>query len=114
MFDQLIMQKPTVGRVVHFFPATSDDLFPHGCCGTPLAAIIVHVWSDTCVNLAVFDGGAHQHTRTSVLLHQEGNERPGAGFAAWPAREGVKLEALLDTISGATPLPPISDADLEQ
>ena len=105
------MQKPTIGRVVHFFPAASDALYRNG---EPLAATIVKVWSDTCVNLAAFDGNANLHKPTSVLLHQEGNERPSAGFAAWPAREGVQLEAKLDTTSGAAPLQPLSDAVLEQ
>lgn len=100
------MIKPTVGRVVHFFPATTDPLYRDD---EPLAATIVRVWSDTCVNLALFDGDAHLHRRTSVLLHQEGNERPGAGFAVWPAREIVLLESKLDATSGASPLPPIAD-----
>lgn len=105
------MQKPTVGRVVHFFPATTDALYRNG---EPLAATIVRVWSDTCVNLALFDGEANLHRLTSVLLHQDGHERPDAGFAAWPARDGVRLEAKLDTTSGAAPLQPISDDALEQ
>lgn len=113
------MIKPTVGRVVHFFPATSDALY---CNGEPLAATIVRVWSDTCVNLALFDGDAHLHRRTSVLLHQAEHKRPDAGFAAWPAREGVTLsakecatlEVKLDAASGAAPLQPISDAALER
>ena len=108
------MTKPTVGRSVHFFPATSDALY---CNGGPLAATIVRVWSDTCVNLAVLDGDACLHRRTSVLLHQECDERPGAGYAAWPARKvevgGVELMTLLDTASGGQPLPPISDAVLQ-
>lgn len=39
-------QIPSVGRIVHFV---------HG--GTHYAAIIVHVWSETCVNLAVLPNG---------------------------------------------------------
>ncbi|MBF9263569.1 Gp49 family protein [Paracidovorax cattleyae] len=105
------MQKPTVGRVVHFFPATSDDLYRNG---EPVAATIVRVWTDTCVNLALFDGDAQLHARTSVLLHQEGHALPDAGYAAWPARAGITLEAILDTTSGARPLAPLSDSAIEQ
>lgn len=113
------MQKPTVGRVVHFFPATSDALYRNG---EPLAATIVRVWSDTCINLALFDGDAKLHARCSVLLHQDGHERPEAGFAAWPARDYVKLEARecvaleakLDATSGKPPLPLIDDEAAEQ
>lgn len=105
------MQTPTVGRVVHFFPATSDDLYRNG---EPLAATIVRVWTDTCVNLALFDGDAHLHARTSVLLHQDRNALPTAGYAAWPARAGITLEAILDTTGGARPLPPLDDSTMEQ
>lgn len=102
------MIKPTVGRVVHFYPAATDALFREGE-PLPLAATIVRVWSDTCVNLALFDGDAHLHRRTSVLLHQEGNALPDAGFAAWPAREGRTLHAKLDITSPAPTLQPIAD-----
>lgn len=113
------MTKPTVGRVVHFFPATTDTLHRDG---EPLAATIVRVWSNTCVNLALFDRDGHLHRRTSVLLHQVENERPESGFAAWPVRDDVTLnaqgcvalEAKLDACNGATPLPPIPDDALEQ
>lgn len=105
------MQKATVGRVVHFFPATTDALYRSG---EPLAATIVRVWSDTCVNLALFDGEANLHKRTSVLLYREDYVRPEDGYASWPARESVTLEAKLDSSTGEHPLPPVSDAALEQ
>lgn len=73
--------QPTVGRVVYFYPpgfnAETDQ---------PLAAIIAHVWSDTCVNLAIFDanGRPYPSPPTSVLLVQEGNPVPtGGNYAAW-------------------------------
>jgi hypothetical protein len=40
--------KPTIGRIVHFV----QDKFT-------LPAIIVNVWSDTCVNLQVFTDGSN-------------------------------------------------------
>ena len=42
---------PTIGCIVHFRPALPNgkDFYP---------AIITHVWSDTVVNLAVFDDGS--------------------------------------------------------
>ncbi|MGC8384997.1 hypothetical protein ACP3P8_23205 [Pseudomonas aeruginosa] len=89
------MIKPTVGRVLWFWPSPEDR-----CArieGQPLAAIVAHAWSDTCVNLAYFDAnGVHRH-KTSVLLVQEGAQRPAAGFAEWmPYQKGqaAKTEAV--------------------
>lgn len=77
------MIKPTVGRIVHYWPATGQKE------SQPYAAIIVCVWSDTCVNLAVFNrsGGFMQNVPTSILLIQEGNEVPSGGnYCEWPLR----------------------------
>jgi hypothetical protein len=72
--------KPTIGRVVWYYP-------PHHTPGDqPLAAIVAHVWSDTCVNLAIFDGNGRpmQSPPTSVLLVQPGNEVPtGGNYCEW-------------------------------
>ncbi len=72
--------KPTIGRLVHYFPRN------HGDAQQPLPAIIAHVWSDSCVNLAIFDsnGVPMSNPPTSVLLVQDGAERPiGCGFCEW-------------------------------
>ncbi len=86
------MIKPTVGRVVWYWPSKEYDIRGLGICGgdsQPFAAIITHVWSDTCVNLAIFDANGKQFARTSVFLHQEGYERPGEMFAEWmPYQKG--------------------------
>lgn len=73
------MIQPTVGRVVNYFP-------PNGAEGPPLVALIAAVWGDTCVNLAIFDrnGNAFKDPPTSILLVQEGAERPSGGhFCEW-------------------------------
>jgi hypothetical protein len=74
------MIKPTIGRVVWFHPSAteSDPSF----CATPVcAAIIAHVWSDTCVNLAVFDANGKSHGRSSVpLIQGEDSLVPGGGY----------------------------------
>lgn len=105
------MTKPSLGRALHFFPATSDPLFHSG---EPLSATIVRVWSDTCVNLAVLAEDATLHARTSVLLHQAGHDCPEAGYAIWPPREGVQLPAQIDTSAPVAALPPITDDGAEQ
>ena len=77
------MIEPTVGRIVWYHAGAND--FPGTDGGDqPLAAIIAHVWSETCVNLAVFTANGRAESRTSVLLVQEEQERPGAGpFCEW-------------------------------
>ena len=72
--------KPTVGRVVWFYPkgASPDQ--------QPLPALVAHVWSDTCVNLAIFDanGNSIVNPPTSVLLVQDGMEVPSGGlYCTW-------------------------------
>ncbi len=71
------MIKPTVGRVVWFYSENHED------GKQPQAALVCHVWSDTCVNLAVFDANGVATNKTSVLLHQGEGERPSRLFAEW-------------------------------
>lgn len=102
------MIKPTVGRVVWYWPSPKEHIVGNDG-GQPLAALVAHVWSDTCVNLAVFDANGCGHSRTSVLLHQDGNPRPGAGFCEWmPYQKGqaAKTEALEAALDGAASAPP--------
>ncbi len=77
--------KPTVGRIVHYYPTN-----PTGEALAPLAAIVVAVWSDSCVNLAIFDpyGNATVDPPRSVTLIQEGVEAPTGGcYCAWWPRD---------------------------
>ncbi len=72
------MIKPSIGRVLWFY----DENHSEG--DQPKTALVCHVWSDTCVNLAVFDtNGNPTPGRTSVLLHQGEGERPARMFAEW-------------------------------
>ncbi|MGO9171998.1 MAG: hypothetical protein ACLP7P_08550 [Rhodomicrobium sp.] len=89
--------EPTVGRVVLYTPAATDNqLVRHG--GGPLAAIIANVWSYNCVNLAVFDANGVSFNRTSVLLIHDGQTSPEWGdYCEWmPYQKGqaAKAEAL--------------------
>lgn len=100
--------KPTVGRVVWYWPMTSDQIVGGG--DQPLAAIVAHVWTDSCINLAVFDANGVAHNRTSVLLVQEGEPKPGAGFAEWmPYQKQVASGAIAPTLHAT----PVSDSDVE-
>lgn len=77
------MISPTNGRIVWFTPASNAataDFAP----GTKLAAIVAHVHSDRCVNLAVFDANGVAHSRCSVTLLQDDDAAPDGGyFAEW-------------------------------
>ncbi len=97
------MIKPTVGRVVWFYPLGANQ--------NPHAAIIAHVWSDTCVNLAIFDGDGRPDMKppTSIRLLQEGDEAPSNGlYCTWmPYQKGQaakteELEKQLETATAAS------------
>lgn len=64
------MQKPSVGRIVHF---NKGD-------GTVEAGLIVHVHNETCVNLVVWNAGGTQRVESSRELGDQPNTW------AWPAR----------------------------
>ncbi len=85
------MIQPTIGRVVWFYP------YGHKDGDQPLAAIVAHVWSDACVNLAIFDanGAPLQNPPTSVLLIQDENEVPSGGhYCTWmPYQRGQAAKA---------------------
>ncbi len=83
-------QKPAIGRIVHYSPTLSDEkrmeaaqLLNKGCNGnkSKLPAIIVAVWSDTCVNLRVLCDGDLTLWNTSV------NKGDDTGQWNWPVIE---------------------------
>jgi len=91
------MIKLTPGRIVWFRPAgTGPD-------SAPLAAIVVHIYSDTLINLAVWDSSGRQFIATSVTLYQGEGDRPKGQYAEWmPYQQGqaAKAEALAKQING--------------
>jgi hypothetical protein len=76
------MIKPTVGRVVWYHPGKWAGDLPK-ISGQPWAAIVTGVWSDTCVNLAVFDANGNAHKDTSVLLYQGEGPKPDGSYCEW-------------------------------
>ncbi|MFD1558331.1 hypothetical protein ACFSHT_22320 [Paraburkholderia silviterrae] len=92
------MIKPTIGRIVWFHPEQSYPHLVQHDKTQPLAAIVTYVWSDTLVNLSVFDQDGKQYAATSVFLHQ-GDESvmTNGPYAEWmPYQKGqaAKTEAL--------------------
>jgi hypothetical protein len=88
------MIKPTVGRVVWFWPSTmreGDDT------KQPFAATVAYVHSDRMVNLSVVDHNGRQYGISSVPLRQPEDESPDGMFCEWmPYQQGqaAKTDAL--------------------
>ena len=74
------MISPTIGRVVLYHPPFVPD---SGTNEVTHAAIVTHVWSDTCVNLAIFDSNGLPYSATSVFLYQGDIDRPSSSYAEW-------------------------------
>lgn len=74
---------PTVGSVVHYYPARSF----HGVArddDQPCAAIICHVIDDDTVNLVIFDKiGSVLKMERVTLLHDESVIKNG-NYCKWP------------------------------
>ncbi|GMV26948.1 MAG: hypothetical protein AMXMBFR58_29790 [Phycisphaerae bacterium] len=81
-------QKPTVGRIVDFYPKHTSASAGKG---QPYPAVITHAWSDTTVNLHILDDGSfpvYPLTPTSVVQRPHGAapEANAAGWWDWPKR----------------------------
>ena len=85
------MIKPTIGSVVWYHPPDSAST------QQPLAALVAYVWSDNCVNLAVFSPTGVATNVTSVYLFQGDGESPVYSYAEWmpyQKDQAVKTETL--------------------
>lgn len=73
--------KPSIGRIVIYHPCSDlkDNVYHNGSL-RDLPALIVAVWSDTCVNLKVITDGPHDAWVTSAT------EGTGERQWSWPAR----------------------------
>ncbi len=82
------MNKPSVGRVVHFYPQGAKKGTP------PLAAIISKVHSEKFVNLGIFEesGVPMAYPPTSIRIVADGEDSPidkdtaTENFCCWPPR----------------------------
>jgi hypothetical protein len=96
------MDAVTTGRIVHF--GTEHD-----------AALVVHVWSETTVNLAVFDhNGQGIASRTSVQRSEGDGPEPSRWH--WPERaeraapdRAELAEPTRHGSSGSQPVTPLSE-----
>lgn len=71
--------KPSIGRIVHYVVAIGRN---------PVAAIITAVWSDTCVNLRLFQDGSNTEPQTygEWQTSRSLDENGGVGTWHWPAK----------------------------
>ena len=95
---------PTIGRVVHYRPSSYDkaagmDIYDDK---TPLTANIVYVWSDTCINLVVFDHGGHSFARTSVPINETSGASAWAEWMDFQKGQAAKTEAAEAALKAAT------------
>ena len=88
------MIKPTVGRVVWYWPLGKAQ---KDAGEQPRAAQIAHVHADSVVNIGFLDQDGVSRNATSVLLMQEGDDVSNlASFCEWmPYQQGqaAKTEA---------------------
>ena len=77
--------KPTVGEIVNYFPGDTPNMPVHNGAEM-LPAVIVRVWSDTCVNLKVFNDGDLDFWKTSVLLDEDIDKPTQSNTWRWPVR----------------------------
>ena len=80
------MIKPTIGRRVWYWPNTNSAAggFVYSDASQPLDAGIAYVHNDRLINISVADQNGVMHSRTSVQLAQEGDDRPvNGGFCEW-------------------------------
>ena len=81
----------TVGRIVHLHAAPGLAAIINSAgsgngtppAGTPLAAVIVRVWSPTMVNLKVLTDGPTDLWITSVGYAEDPANGPAAGRSCW-------------------------------
>jgi hypothetical protein len=82
---------PSIGRIVHFVPdettrkALGGNHLTMGAADTHVVAIIVRVWSNTCVNLKVFGDSPNDTWVTSATFEDSPEPKPHTWH--WPPRQ---------------------------
>ena len=84
------MIKPTIGRVVLYWPLNHQRSHVHS---QPFVAFITHVWSDGMVNLAGFNDQGQHFARTSVVLAQDRDAQDGeCGWMPYQLGQAARTE----------------------
>lgn len=69
-------QKPSVGRIVHYFPVTEDKVIEGQ---EPLAAIMTIIHPNSVVGLVIFNPSGHTFNQSIPY-----SEEPKQGSWSWP------------------------------
>lgn len=77
--------QPTLGRIV-IYKYGQDEKCLHTNGASECPAVIVRVWSDTCVNLKLIEDGQQDSWLTSRLLYTGPDSGDGSGQWRWPER----------------------------
>jgi hypothetical protein len=81
------MNKPSIGRVVHFWP---DHPVDETDLAKPFPMVIAFVHNECMVNLGGWDHNGDHTSATSVPLLRDGDLIPRGGFyAVWPQHASV-------------------------
>jgi hypothetical protein len=91
MVKETDMQKPSVGRIVHFYTRQGIDGEPKAMTAPegPHVAIVTRVWGDDIVNLRVIPDEGSIERVTSVRLfdsYEDGASRGDSQYCIWPPR----------------------------
>lgn len=100
------MIKPTVGRVVLYYPGGDHrDRYGAG----PLAAIVAFVHTDRLINVGALNPDGRNFGVQNVPLLQGDDAAPeGGGYCAWmdyQKGQAAKAEKLEQQLAGNTPTP---------
>lgn len=68
------MIKPTIGRQVWYRPQVEEKIAAHD---QPFAATVVHVHSDTCVNVVILNEVGQAVLKAQCVLAQDRPAEPG-------------------------------------
>lgn len=78
------MIKPTIGRIVWYYPPLNEPQGLGTDTSQPLAAIVCYVRDDHNINIAGFSPFGEPFRRTNVYLVQPEDEaQPGEDYACW-------------------------------
>ena len=84
------MIKPTIGRVVLYWPPVPTGGVQRA---QPHPALIAHVWNDNCINIGGFDQNGVPFAACSVMLYQgDDSGKPTGQFAEWMPYQKAQAE----------------------